>query len=176
MVYYAEKDPQLGFIWKPYQHKLGPTGYIMALFEMSPHAITGIERVKFADLGVLERGDLQRLLRDYIEVISPDTMVISEEFSGWDRSERRIDLLGIDRQGRLVVIELKRTADDSFVDLQALRYAAMVSQLTFDEAVETEARIHAGRCWRSLGGAKLQTVASVRMFASSWPPPTSVLK
>jgi hypothetical protein len=37
----------------------------------------------------------------------------------------------------LVVIELKRTSDDQFADLQALRYAAMVGQMTFDEAVET---------------------------------------
>jgi hypothetical protein len=109
----------------------------MALFEMSSNAITGIERVHFAGLGLLERGDLQRLLRDHIEVISPETLVISEEFSSWDRSDRRIDLLGIDREGRFVVIELKRTADDSLADLQALRYAAMVSQMTFEEAVET---------------------------------------
>jgi hypothetical protein len=109
----------------------------MALFEMSTDAISGIERVHFAGLGLLERGDLQRLLRDHVDVISPNTLVISEEFSSWDRSDRRIDLLGIDREGRFVVIELKRTADDSFADLQALRYAAMVSQMTFDEAVET---------------------------------------
>lgn len=70
-------------------------------------------------------------------MIAPDTLVISEEFSSWDRSDRRIDLLAVDRQARLVVIELKRTSDDSLADLQALRYAAMVSRLTFDEAVET---------------------------------------
>jgi hypothetical protein len=35
---------------------------------------------------------------------------------------------------------LKRTPDDSLVDLQAIRYAAMVSQMTFDEAAETYMR------------------------------------
>src|SRR5262245_54772479 len=106
----------------------------MTLFEMSHEAIMGVERVQFADLDVFERRDLQRLLRDCVEVISPDTLVISEEFSSWDRSGRSIDLLGIDRQGRLVVIELKRTEDDKLVDLQAVRYAAMVSRMTFEEA------------------------------------------
>jgi hypothetical protein len=110
---------------------------IMALFEMSHEAISGLKRVQFADLGLLERGDLQRLLRDCVDVISSDTLVISEEFSSWDRSGRSIDLLGVDRQGRLVVIELKRTDDDKLADLQALRYAAMVSRMTFEEAVET---------------------------------------
>jgi hypothetical protein len=112
----------------------------MPLFELSDNAITGLQRADFATLGLLERGDLQRLLRDHVSVIAPETLVISEEFSSWDRSERRIDLLGVDRQGRLVIIELKRTTDDSLADLQALRYAAMVSQMTFDEAVETYRR------------------------------------
>ena len=35
-----------------------------------------------------------------------------------------------------MVVELKRTSDSDVVDLQALRYAAMVSRMTFDEAVE----------------------------------------
>ena len=59
-------------------------------------------------------------------------LVISEEFSHWDRSERWTDLLAVDRQARLVVIELKRTTDDSSAGLQAIRYAAMVSQMTFE--------------------------------------------
>src|SRR5690242_603013 len=106
----------------------------MPLFELTATAINGLQRVDFAALGLLERGDLQRLLRDNVTVISPDTLIISEEFSNWDRSDRRVDLLGVDRQGRLVVIELKRTTDDNLADLQALRYASMVSRMTFDEA------------------------------------------
>lgn len=109
----------------------------MALFELSSTAIRGLQRVDFGAVGLLERADLQRLLRDHIEVIAPETLVISEEFSSWDRSDRRIDLLGVDRQARLVVVELKRTTDDALADLQALRYAAMVSKMTFDEAAET---------------------------------------
>ena len=108
----------------------------MPLFELSSDSIAALERVDFASQGLLER-DLQRLLRDHIDVIAPDMLVISEEFSSWDKSDRRVDLLAVDRQARLVVIELKRTTDDSFADLQALRYAAMVSQMTFDEAVDT---------------------------------------
>ncbi len=64
-------------------------------------------------------------------------LIIAEEFSRWTESSRRIDLLGIDRDANLVVIELKRTSDGGQRELQALRYAAMISTLTFDEAVET---------------------------------------
>ena len=52
---------------------------------------------------------------------------------------RRVDLLGVDREGRLVVIELKRTEDGGHLELQALRYAAMVSTMTFDDLVTAHA-------------------------------------
>ena len=37
----------------------------------------------------------------------------------------------------MVVIELKRTEDGGHMELQALRYAAMVSTMTFEQVVET---------------------------------------
>jgi hypothetical protein len=79
---------------------------------------------------------LQRLLRSNIEVVSPDTLVVSEEFGDWEDSRRRIDLLGLDRDANLVVIELKRTEDGGHMELQAIRYAAMVSTLTFEKVVD----------------------------------------
>jgi len=60
-------------------------------------------------------------------------------------SRRRIDLLGIDDQANLVVIELKRTEDGGAMDLQAIRYAAMVSAMTFAKAVETYDKYLIGR-------------------------------
>lgn len=84
----------------------------------------------------MERRDIQSAIRDRIEIIAPDTLVIAEEFSEWSGSLRRIDLLGISRDGGLVVIELKRNDTGEHMELQALRYAAMVSTLTFRRAVE----------------------------------------
>ena len=71
-----------------------------------------------------------------MEVIAPDVLVISEEFGGWEDSKRRIDLLGIDREANLVVIELKATEDGGHMELQAIRYAAMVSKMTFDKVAD----------------------------------------
>lgn len=45
-------------------------------------------------------------------------------------------MLGIDKQANIVVIELKRTEDGGHMELQAVRYAAMVSTLTFDRLVD----------------------------------------
>lgn len=60
----------------------------------------------------------------------------SLQFGAFADARRRIDLLGVDRDGRLGVVELIRTADGGHLELQALRYAAMISVMTFDDLVE----------------------------------------
>jgi RecB family endonuclease NucS len=64
-------------------------------------------------------------------LISDDLLVLAEEFSQWEDSCRRVDLLAVDRNGELVVIELKRSEDGGHMDLQSLRYAVMISTMTF---------------------------------------------
>src|SRR4029079_6950233 len=85
---------------------------------------------------ILERKDLQRILRTHIQAIAPDVLVLAEEFSDWEGSWRSIDLLCLDKNANPVIIELKRTEDGGHMELQAIRYAAMVSKLTFDKVVE----------------------------------------
>jgi hypothetical protein len=111
----------------------------MAIYEISSEQFRRIDETSFSDAGLRERQDLQRLLRSQIEIVSPKTLIISEEFSQWEDSSRRIDLLGIDKDANLVVIELKRTEDGGHMELQSIRYAAMISAMTFDKAVEVYA-------------------------------------
>ncbi|MFO1447925.1 MAG: DUF4268 domain-containing protein [Opitutaceae bacterium] len=108
----------------------------MPLFEITNTAFRPIAEASLTDLKLRERGDLQRLLRTQIDVIADDIYVLTEEFGEWEDSRRRIDLLGIDKQANLVVIELKRTTDGGHMDLQAIRYASMVSTLTFEKATQ----------------------------------------
>jgi hypothetical protein len=106
----------------------------MPLYEMTSDAFRPLNRATFADLKVRERDDLQRMLRTQIEVLGDDLYVLTEEFGDWDDSRRRIDLLAIDPQANVVVIELKRTNDGGHMELQAIRYASMVSAMTFERA------------------------------------------
>lgn len=108
----------------------------MPIFEVGDSSLSPVESTSYAKVGLTERGDLQRLLRDQISVVATDVLVISEEFSEWTDSRRRIDLLGVDKDANIVVIELKRTDDGGHMELQALRYAAMVSTLTAERAIE----------------------------------------
>jgi hypothetical protein len=112
----------------------------MAIYEIGPESLNEAEAVTYGAAGVLERADLQRLLRSQIQTISPDTMVICDEFGDWEDSRRRIDLLCLDKDANLIVIELKRTETGGHMELQAIRYAAMVSTMTFEQVVEAHRR------------------------------------
>lgn len=112
----------------------------MPIYEFAKEEIRPLIKTTFSQMQLQERRDLQRLLRANISVVAPDTLVIAEEFGDWDESRRRIDLLGIDRDANLVVVELKRTEDGGHMELQAIRYAAMVSTMTFEQAADVFAR------------------------------------
>ena len=116
----------------------------MPLYEITNDAFRSIAEASLAEMKLRERGDLQRLLRTQVEVLGDDLYVIAEEFGDWEDSRRRIDLLAIDKNGNLVVIELKRTTDGGHMELQAIRYASMVSTMTFSRAVEIHAEYLSG--------------------------------
>jgi hypothetical protein len=108
----------------------------MPVYRITPDRIEALPETSFPQRGIKERADLQRLLRANIGVVAPDVLIIAEEFAEWDDSKRRIDLLGVDDKANLVVLELKRDDDGGRMELQAIRYAAMVSGMTFARAVE----------------------------------------
>lgn len=108
----------------------------MPIYKIHDNQIVKLYETTFKDQG-LKEFDLQQMLRFQINAVSPDTLIVYEEFSDWEDNKNRIDLLGIDKNANLVVIELKRTTDGGYMELQALRYAAMISTLTFDKLVET---------------------------------------
>ena len=109
----------------------------MALYIIDKKTITPIASTSFEEQGLKEREHLQALLKSRPDVISPNTLIVAEEFSDWEDSRRSIDLLGIDKNANLVVVELKRTEDGGYMELQAIRYAAMISTMTFDKLVST---------------------------------------
>lgn len=112
----------------------------MAIYRMAgdKEDLEPIPETSFGEEGVLERQDLQRILRKKPDILEPGLFVITEEFSNWQGSGRSIDLLALDQTGRLVVIELKRGETGEHMDLQALRYAAMVSTITLQQTI----RVH----------------------------------
>lgn len=108
----------------------------MALYNIADKNLVALEKTTYSIEGLQERYDLQEAIKNNIDILAPDCLVIAEEFSDWEDSRRRIDLLAIDKQANLVVIELKRDEIGAHMELQALRYAAMISTMSFTKACE----------------------------------------
>ena len=143
----------------------------MALYDMTKlkggsaateDSLTRLERTTFAGEGIQERAHLQAALRDHIELIDKNLFVIAEEFGDFEGVSRRIDLLCLDKECKLVVVELKRTADGGHMELQALRYAAMISTMTFTQVVRTYAKYRQNR------GLTDHTTETARAELLSW--------
>lgn len=99
---------------------------------------------------------------DHIDLIDPNLHVVAEEFGDFEGVNRRIDLLCLDRECKLVVVELKRTADGGHMELQALRYAAMISTMTFTQVVRAFAKYRKNR------GAADHTEEAARADLLTW--------
>jgi hypothetical protein len=93
------------------------------------------QKVSFASLGIKERQNLEKWLMKHPEILGERLLPITTEFAEFDHSKKRLDILALDENKKLVVVELKRDASGSLADLQAIRYAAMCSTMTFDKLV-----------------------------------------
>lgn len=111
----------------------------MSLYRVAADKLETVPRTSFAAESLLERKDLQRLLRNDITPLGDDLLVIAEEYGNWEDSNRRIDLLCLSKGAGLVVVEIKRTEDGGHMELQAIRYAAMVSSMTLDQVIKAHA-------------------------------------
>jgi hypothetical protein len=91
-----------------------------------------IAESSFSGLNIWERQHIENWVRTNPEMLGEDLLVVSIEFERFSNSSDRLDILALDRSGNLVVIELKREPTSGHADLQAIRYAAMVSSMTVE--------------------------------------------
>lgn len=95
-----------------------------------------VETKRFGELNISERSDLQEWIVQSPQALGEDLLIIQKEFDGFKDTKERLDLLALDKEGRLVVIENK--LDDSGRDVvwQALKYVAYCSTLKKAELIE----------------------------------------
>lgn len=98
----------------------------------TPHPVPP---ASFKAMGALEVQDIERWLKARPEVLGEDLLIISSQFSGFENTKDRPDLLALDRIGKLVVVEIKRDDSGAAQDLQALRYAAYLSTAKADDVI-----------------------------------------
>lgn len=99
----------------------------------APAGRTSLPAAKF-----LERTHLQEWIIANPQVIGADVLVVTSEYNRWTSESDgataadRLDVLGLDDTGQLVVVEIKRDGSGRDVHLQAITYAALVSRFTID--------------------------------------------
>ncbi|NMC68220.1 MAG: DUF4268 domain-containing protein [Spirochaetales bacterium] len=85
---------------------------------------------------ILERQDIEKWIENYPDILGEELLIITTEYDKFDKTNERLDLLAIDKNGNLVIIELKRDNTGKNVELQALKYAAYCSTLTLNDVVK----------------------------------------
>lgn len=115
------------------------------VFSIAGSRAIPLRHTELASEGFLERQHLQEWLIQNPQILGDDILIVTSEFDRWqtaagDPKKDRLDVLGIDSTGQLVLAELKRGPAASHVDLQALKYAALVSRFDPDTLVDAHRR------------------------------------
>ena len=97
-------------------------------------------KCSFSDLKLTERKHLQEWIADDPSVLGEELLVIQKEFDGFADTKERLDLLALDKQGRLVVIENKLDDSGRDVTWQAIKYASYCSTLSKQDIIEIFAK------------------------------------
>ncbi|CAB4791375.1 MAG: DUF91 domain-containing protein [Actinobacteria bacterium] len=105
------------------------------VFSVEGPTATAARQISLAEAGFTERAHLQEWIIQNPQVLGEGVLIVTFEFDRWRNAtgtaERdRLDVLGIDRNGTLVVAELKRGAAPDTVEMQAIKYAAMASRFS----------------------------------------------
>ncbi|WP_237071970.1 DNA-binding protein [Mycobacterium avium] len=98
---------------------------------------------RLVDLGILEPIHLERWIVDHPEVLGDQIKIVTTQYDKWssnsgDLARERLDILGLDSSGQLVVVELKR-GTDSRIHLQAITYAALVAGFSKETLADAHA-------------------------------------
>jgi hypothetical protein len=102
----------------------------MYIINKDKNNIEQLEEVTFKSVGFSERKHLQEWIAKNPQSLGEELLIIQKEFSGFDDTNERLDLLALDKKGNLVVIENKLDDTGRNVVWQSLKYASYCSSLT----------------------------------------------
>ena len=106
----------------------------MYKIKLSSKEAEKLEIINFSDLKLKERFDIEIWVKNNPSILKEDLLIVSEQIIL--PSGRQPDLIALDREGNLVIIELKR--DDSGRDVywQTVTYAAQFSEYSYLDIIE----------------------------------------
>jgi len=122
---------RIQFSWKESNRCL-----MLFLYDKKLKSIEPCKETNLKAHSLLERQDLEKWIENYPEMLGEELLLLTAEYDRFDKTSERLDLLALDKEGSLVIIELKRDDSGKYVDLQALKYAAYCSTLRLQDVVE----------------------------------------
>lgn len=105
-------------------------------YDKDKKAISTCKETTIKGHNILERRDLEKWIEEHPELLGEELLVLTTEYDKFDKTNERLDLLALDKEGALAIIELKRDDSGKNVDLQALKYAAYCSTMTLDQVID----------------------------------------
>lgn len=97
-------------------------------------------KCSFSELNLTERKHLQEWIAAEPSALGEDLLIIQKEFDGFSDTKERLDLLALDKNGRLVVIENKLDDSGKDVTWQAIKYASYCSSLSKQDVIDIYAK------------------------------------
>lgn len=107
----------------------------MYVYEKKNNKLLPIEEASYHEHTIMERKHLERWVMDHPQLLGEDLLVLTNEYSKFDKTKERLDVLCLDRAGKIVIVELKREDSGKTVEFQALKYAAYCSTLTLADVI-----------------------------------------
>jgi hypothetical protein len=102
----------------------------MYQIDKDKNRISQVDQKSFSELGFREREHLQEWIAYNPSVFGEDLLIIQKEFSNFDDTNERLDLLALDKDGKLVIIENKLDDSGKDVTWQSLKYVSYCSKLS----------------------------------------------
>jgi hypothetical protein len=107
------------------------------MYKLNPinNQLEEILETSFYENELRERQHIEEWIRKNPEVLGEELLIIGHEYDKFEVNER-LDLLALDKEGNLVIIEVKRDTTGSNVDYQALKYASYCARLTPQDVLD----------------------------------------
>lgn len=108
----------------------------MFILDQDSNQLQKAKLCTFKELNLEERKHLQEWIANEPSSLGEELLIIQKEFDGFADTKERLDLLAIDKQGRLVIIENKLDDSGRDVTWQAIKYASYYSSLSKAEIIQ----------------------------------------
>ena len=82
---------------------------MLYVYDKNKKALVPCKETQFKDHGILERQDLEKWIETNPAILGEDLLIVTSEYDRFDKTNERLDLLAIDRDGNLAQLSVSLT-------------------------------------------------------------------